>query len=98
MGRLEDQITRLEAEIDGLLHDPEQALRDHEAERQAEHERLTQLIHALETGGDLSAHDPEEVEEIRGVLEDIRPALESLVARGAIPGPPTPSGEDGDDE
>ena len=64
MGDLGNELDKLAAEIEGLARDPQQGQTEHDRE----HERLTGLVHALESGGDLSGYDPEEVEELRGVL------------------------------
>ena len=93
MGRLEDELDRLERETERLARDG----RDRpDPERTA---RLGDLILSIRRGESTDGFDPGEVEEVRATLDRIGPALERTVARLTAKGWGwrSPDGEDGDE-
>lgn len=83
MGRLEDELAKIAAEMEALDH----SRLSHGQEREA---HLRELIRAIHEGRDVSDYDPAEVEKMRETLRKIDPAArkvaERLRAKGATIG------------
>ncbi len=74
MGRIEDEIAKLGAELDALDH-------AHVGNRLEREAYLAGLIRAAMHGEGEEDYPAEEVEKVRGKLERLRPAFERVVAR-----------------